>query len=92
MKTSSNNKGQRYCIDYKKEIVPNALRCRECFNKHRVVETPINKKELKSLIRIKSFVEIGKLYNVSDNAIRKWCIKCGLPSKRKNIRVFSDEE
>lgn len=24
-------------------------------------------------IENKSFVEIGKIYNVSDNAVRKWC-------------------
>ena len=29
---------------------------------------------------------------VSDNAIRKWCIGYELPSKKKDIKKYSDEE
>ena len=39
-----------------------------------------------------SFVAIGKLYNVSDNAIRKWCKKYGLPFHTKDLKNMTDEE
>lgn len=44
------------------------------------------------MIRNKSFCEIGREYNVSDNAIRKWCITYNLPSKRYLINSYSDQE
>ena len=53
---------------------------------------PITKEELKDLIRTIPFTEIGRKYNVSDNAIRKWCDKFNLPRKKSDIQKFSDEE
>jgi hypothetical protein len=47
---------------------------------------------LKQLIRTKSFVSIGKSYGVTDNAIRKWCKKENLPTKKAEINLLSDEE
>lgn len=44
-----------------------------------------SKEELNKLIHEKSFVEIGRMYNVSDNAIRKWCKLYGLPFKKRNL-------
>ena len=52
----------------------------------------INRETLKKLIRTKPFTKIGEQYQVSDNAIRKWCIKFNLPSKKKDINSYSDEE
>lgn len=36
--------------------------------------------------------QIGQMYNVSDNAIRKWCKIENLPSKKADIKSYSDEE
>ena len=83
---------KNYCIDCKKEISAGAVRCRECSDKNRITEKPITREELKQLIRFKPFTEIGKLYNVSDNAIRKWCAGYNLPTKKKDIKAYSDEE
>ena len=47
---------------------------------------------LKEQLRIKSFVEIGKLYGVSDNAVRKWCRTYGLPHRSCDIQSLSDYE
>lgn len=45
-----------------------------CFLSYRVVKDRPNKKELFGLLKqYKNFVEVGKMFNVSDNAIRKWC-------------------
>lgn len=51
-----------------------------------------DRNELKELIRTKSFLEIGRLYGVSDNAIRKWCKAENLPHKKTDIKNYSDEE
>lgn len=40
---------------------------------------------LNKFIELKSFRQVGKFYNVSDNCIRKRCIKLGLPSTKKGI-------
>ena len=85
---------QNYCIDCGKEISINAIRCQSCSSKRqeRKVENRPSKEELKKLIRIKPFTQIGKDYNVSDNAIRKWCDYYNLPRTKKEINSYSEEE
>ena len=66
--------------------------CAECYKTaHRQHKRP-SRKELKDLIRITPFTQIGKQFNVSDNAIRKWCIDENLPSKVSEIKQYSDTE
>lgn len=84
-----------YCQDCGKEISKGSQRCAACESMSRRV--PLEKMEvtrevLKELIRNKSFVEIGKQFSVSDNAIRKWCIKYNLPSKKTEINKISNED
>ena len=55
-------------------------------------KTHPSREELKFLIRNKTFVEIGKMYNVSDNSVKKWCDKYNLPRLKKEIKSYSDEE
>lgn len=50
----------------------------------------IERNELKSLIREKPFSAIGEKYGVTDNAVRKWCIKYNLPYRKKDIRLIDD--
>ena len=38
------------------------------------------------------FLIIGKKYNVSDNAVRKWCKTYNLPFRVSDIKNISDEE
>lgn len=47
----------------------------------------------KDLIRVMiennlTFTRVGKHYSVSDNAVRKWCIKYGIPHKRKELKEW----
>lgn len=44
------------------------------------------------MIRTMSFVDIGKKYNVSDNAIRKWCDNYNLPRLATFIKQIPDDE
>lgn len=80
------------CVVCGKPITRNSTYCPECYAREsRIVERP-TRKELKNLIRTTSFLQIGKSYNVSDNAVRKWCDGYGLPRKVSEIKSYSDEE
>lgn len=85
---------KKYCVDCGKEICKTSTRCVDCENKRRKENNilPVNREELKDLIRNNSFVSIGKKYKVSDNAIRKWCDKYNLPRKSSEIKKISDVE
>lgn len=48
--------------------------------------------KLKQLIRNTPFLQIGKQFNVTDNAIRKWCKSLNLPYKTSDIKQYSDKE
>lgn len=80
------------CAICGKEISKGATLCIECNKKsQRICERPA-REELKNLIRIMPFTQIGKLYNVSDKAITKWCKTENLPYRKKDINTYSDEE
>ena len=70
--------------------------CRDCYNKSRVEKNkanlPVSREQLKFLIRTLPFTKIGQKYNVTDNAIRKWCDKFNLPRKVSDIKKYSDQE
>lgn len=53
--------------------------------------TRVSREELKSMVRTVSFTKIGEMFKVSDNAVRKWCKKLGLPHKASDIQKYSDE-
>lgn len=89
---NSSHEGKFYCQDCGCEISAGATRCIPCNNKLlRKADRP-EREELKKLIRSKSFLEIGRMYNVTDNAIRKWCDNYNLPRKAGEIKRISEEE
>lgn len=81
-----------YCKTCGKEVWRGNDCCPECAAKKlRVVERP-NRELLKEKIRNQTFISIGNEYGVSDNAIRKWCKAYNLPTKKTNIKMYSDTE
>lgn len=48
----------------------------------------ITKEELIELLIHKSFIEIGKLFNTTDTAVRKKCKKIGLPYRVKDLKEW----
>ena len=86
-------KKKHYCVDCGKEISKRSHGlCNSCCRKTlRKVERP-TREELKFYIRTLPFTEIGKIFNVSDNAIRKWCDAENLPRRKVDINSYTDEE
>lgn len=81
-----------FCPNCGREITKYGKLCSECAKiAQRRVSRP-DRDTLKEDIRKYSFVEIGRKYGVSDNAIRKWCKGYGLPYKKTLIKKISDEE
>lgn len=81
--------------NYKDEHAEMCIDCWSKLNRMFIKDTNTqlpSREVLKDKIRTSNFVQIGKEYNVSDNAIRKWCIRYGLPSKSSTIRALSDYE
>ena len=83
-----------YCISCGKPITKSSKtgHCVECAHINERKTNRPSREELKKLIRIKSFLSIGKEYGVSDNAIRKWCKSYNLPYKKTIISKITDEE
>ena len=91
----TSRKKHYYCIDCGKEISAKSTRCQECYSKKRVTppqDMLVSREELKNLIRNKSFVQIGKDFGVTDNAVRKWCDKYNLPRKKSEINKINELE
>lgn len=83
-----------YCSNCGKEITRHSKSglCESCSKKSKRVVNRPDREELKKLIRIESFVSIGKRFGVTDNAVRKWCKLENLPYNKKYIKEFTDKE
>ena len=78
--------GEYRCAQCGKVISKGAKLCPECYAKScRVVQNRPEKDELAKLVAELGFLGVGKMYGVSDNAVRKWCKNDGLPSCKQDI-------
>lgn len=84
--------GKNYCIDCGCEILSTSIRCVPCQNKARQRTERPSREELKELIRTQPFTKIASQFNVSDNAIRKWCKIENLPYSAREIKKYNEEE
>lgn len=86
IKNKNYKDGKYFCPICGNEITNRATTCRICYNiKQRKVKNRPSKEELLNLIKTKSFIEIGNIYNVSDSTIKKWCKLYQLPHRKKDI-------
>jgi len=63
--------------------------CLECIkkeNNHRKVKNRPSKEELYKLLKENTFTEVGRMYGVADNTIRKWCKRYDIPHKASYYR------
>lgn len=74
IKNKNYKNGKYVCPVCGKYITNCAKMCTECaLKERRKVKDRPSKEELLELIKTKSFLEIGRMYGVSDSTIRKWC-------------------
>ena len=84
---------RHFCDNCGKELSSKKFNglCFECYKKKFGRQKP-SREELKELVRNNPFTSVAKMFGVSDNAIRKWCIIENIPSKKTNINSYTDEE
>jgi len=98
-KDSHNKLSTHKCKDCGKEISYKATRCINCASKLIAKgkgpslyknKKPLTKEEINSsLIRTNgNFTEAAKDFNMTDNALRKWCKKYNLPTHSRDWRAF----
>ena len=77
-----------YCKDCSSKITRGAVYCTVCSRKHarKVEDGPSKEQLLHDFKELKSFVQIGKKYEVSDNAVRKWMKTYELPNSAKELK------
>lgn len=96
IKNRERTKTRYFCENCGKEITNQATRCSKCEYEHRKqnssIQQRISRKMLKNLIRTKTFTEIGQIYDVSDNAVKKWCEYYSLPKLKKDIKSYTEKE
>lgn len=93
-KTKYENK-EIICPRCKKNLMhPTSKMCNFCYGEIRTAKlnNTISRDKLKKMIRSTPFVRIADMYKVSDNTIRKWCDRYGLPRKISDIQKYTDEE
>lgn len=90
------DKGKKICpVCNKKEIKKTYGLCLECLKKEKLksyLDRIPDRDKLKNEIYNNSFDEIGRKYNVTANAIKKWCKFYNLPYLRYEIKLIPKEE
>lgn len=80
-----------YCEKCGEEITKGSKLCFGCYNILQTINSSKPDKEtlIKDVYDFQgNFTKIGKKYGVTDNAVRKWCIKYGIPSKSSDYKVL----
>lgn len=79
---SKKPKEPKYCAYCGKELVGSERRnkycSQECAHKANGSKRPDMSELIEKFKELKSFVQVGKFYGVSDNAVRKWCKLYGI--------------
>lgn len=81
-----------YCIDCGKKISKKAKRCTDCYGIYqRSVERP-SPLELAKMVVERGFTEVGRQFNVSNNAIKKWCKAYNIPYLKPELKEWYYEQ
>lgn len=87
------NTNKTYCCDCGKLLSDHhSKRCNICEHIRQRRAIRPERSELKKMIRNMPFTKIGEKFGVTDNSIKKWCIAENLPSKKSEIKKYSDKE
>lgn len=82
------------CKDCGKPITSKAVYCKSCSLKHqeRKVENIPEKLELALMVKNDGFSKVGRAFNVSDNAVKKWCKLYGIPFLKNELIEWYDNQ
>lgn len=84
---ANKNKTKYYCPECGREINKGSARCSVCAPyKRRKMPNITSTQLLNDFRELKSFIQVGKKYDVSDNSIKKWCKRVGLPTSIKELK------
>ena len=74
------------------QIKPNSKKMSH--NQSKIEPLPVTKEELKQLLEDNNgnFTKVGKLFNISDNGLRKWCQKLDLPTHSSDYKTLKKEK
>ena len=86
-KSIVNSHNQQNFCQCGKKIDKKAKACVECSHKAQM-RFDVSRDELEKLILTKSFTQIGKMFGVSDNSVRKRARKFNLPATCKEIEEY----
>lgn len=80
-----------YCKKCGKEITRSSNLCAECYGNFQA--SCSNKPDINILIKDLydyngNFTKVGEKYNVTDNTVRKWCNKYGIPNKSSAYKIM----
>lgn len=81
------------CHKIFKQKRPEQIYCsQECLHK-KLQKSKITKESLiNKMIELNcNFTKVGETFNMTDNGIRKWCVKFGLPSRKKEMKEYLEE-
>ena len=84
-------KGTGNCALCGKRITKYARYCRSCASTIQmkgVSRKPSREELCKDLLVLKKYTLVGRKYNVSDRAVRKWCKSYSLPTNRKDLTCW----
>lgn len=80
-----------YCKTCGKKIATQDSMCTECaYKAQRIVDRP-EPLELAKLVKEYGFTGTGKIYNVSDNSIKKWCKTYHIPSSKNELIAWYND-
>lgn len=78
-------------LEWDKECNLSEIEYTKKYLKKETLQDLLSKDDLIYLLKEKSFTEIGKIYKVSDNSIRKLCKKYCIPFRKEDIKKISNE-
>ena len=75
-----------------KELINNEIQKMSTSFNHSSSERIPNRNNLINLIKTYNFKELGRMFGVSDNSVRKWCKKYKLPFRSSDIKKMTEDD